>query len=453
MRYVIVTSRCPVSHDRSGGRETLRRNVGGVVTALHQAMKANGGVWICWGDGNADMNYPVEDYEGYTVARIFLNRNEKHGFYDEYSNGTLWPLFHYFRERVRYVEDSFETYSAVNRKFAEAVAKYMDNDSVIWVHDYQLSLVPEFVRKLGIGNFIIFTWHIPWVSSEFFNILPQAKEIVDSITQADMITFHTELYRKNFRESCERLSQPDFNVDDRTSAYSLGIDSDYYSRVDEPVNPLENLQKNGKVIFSIDRLDYTKGLINRVLSVERVLKKYPDTRGRFHYVMMVTPSRTSVSEYIKMKRDLETEIGRINGSHGDIKWQPIIYMYSKISDRVLLSYYRYADIALITPVMDGLNLVSKEFVAASRQGILILSEFAGAAFNLPQALIVNPNDISAMADTIYTAMNMDKGEIARRLEAMKTSVTRRNLKWWIDAIEKRAKTLMANRKVFNAPGQ
>ncbi|MEM0157262.1 MAG: trehalose-6-phosphate synthase [Thermoplasmataceae archaeon] len=452
MKYVVVTSRCPVSHDRTGGRETLRRNVGGVVTALHQAMKANGGVWICWGDGNADMNYPVEEYDGYTVARVFLNRYEKHGFYDEYSNGTLWPLFHYFRERVRYRDESFETYRAVNGKFAEVVGKYADPESVIWIHDYQLSLVPDLVRKLGIGNFMIFTWHIPWVSSEFFNILPQAKELVDSITQADMITFHTELYRKNFRESCERISQPEFNVDDRTSAYSLGIDSDYYSKADETANPLENLQRNGKVIFSIDRLDYTKGLINRVLSVERVLRKYPEARNRLHYVMMVTPSRTSVSEYVRMKRDLETEIGRINGSQGDIKWQPIIYMYGKVSDRVLLSYYRFADIALITPVMDGLNLVSKEFVAASRHGILILSEFAGAAFNLPQALIVNPNDINAMADTIYSAMSMESGEIERRLEAMKISVTRRNLKWWIEAIEKRARSLMANRDVINATG-
>lgn len=453
MNLVVVTSRCPISHDRSSGKDVVRKNIGGVATALHQAMRSNGGVWICWGDGNADQDFPVEDYEGYRIIRIFLNKSEKHGFYDEYSNGTLWPLFHYFRERIKFTEGAYKQYEAVNRKFADAVSRHSGEESIIWIHDYQLSLVPSFLRQKRASNFIIFTWHIPWVSSEFFNILPESSEIARSLLHCDMITFHTELYRKNFRESCERVANPEISIDDITFAYSLGIDYDYFSKAESAPNILSGITENRKVIFSIDRLDYTKGLINRVLAVERLLKNYPEYRGKFSYVMAVTPSRTTVSEYIRMKRDLETEIGRVNGQYGDIRWQPIIYMYRKVPDRILLSYYRHSHIALITPVMDGLNLVSKEFVAASERGVLILSEFAGAAFNLPQALLVNPNDLNSMAETIKKAMNMPDHEILGRLNAMKASVRRRNNEWWIRTITKRAEDLLNRRNEKSAPEQ
>lgn len=441
MKLVVVTSRCPISHERTAGRESVRKNIGGVATALHQALKHQGGSWICWGDGNADRDYPVEDYEGYRIVRVFLDRTEKRGFYDEYSNGTLWPLFHYFRERIRYTEGSFEQYAEVNQKFAHAILQYSGGESVVWIHDYQLTLVPGMLRRDRFTGFIIFTWHIPWVSAEFFNILPEAKDIASSLLQSNMITFHTELYRKNFRESCERVASPEISVDDMTFAFSLGIDYNYYSESASIQQPWPTAPGR-KIIFSIDRLDYTKGLINRLLAVERYLKLAPQSRGKFHYIMIVTPSRSSVFEYQKMRRDIEMEVGRINGLLGDVNWQPVIYMYRKIPDRVLISYYRNADVALITPVMDGLNLVSKEFVAASRNGVLILSEFAGSAFNLPQAILVNPNDINAMAHALDRALSMDPVEAARRLKAMKASVKRRDITWWIGAIQKKAEYLM-----------
>ncbi len=441
MKLVVVTSRCPISHEKVAGRETVRVNVGGVATALHQALKNHGGSWICWGDGNSDRDHEEEEYEGYRIVRVFLDRAEKHGFYDEYSNGTLWPLFHYFRERIRYAEGSFQQYSRVNQKFAETIIRKSDPESLVWVHDYQLTLVPGMLRKSGFSNFIIFTWHIPWVSSEFFNILPQAREIAGSLLQSNMITFHTELYRKNFRESCERVADPEMSVDDMTFAYSLGIDYKHYSD-DTQIKQARFAPAERKIIFSIDRLDYTKGLINRLLAVERYTKLYPQSRGKFLYIMIVTPSRTAVFEYQKMRRDIEMEVGRINGILGDINWQPVIYMYRKVAERALLSYYRNADVALITPVMDGLNLVSKEFVAATQKGVLILSEFAGSAFNLPQAILVNPNDIDAMAHALARALSMGPEEALQRLKAMKTSIRRRDINWWINAIEKKADELM-----------
>ncbi len=443
MKLVVVTSRCPISHEKVAGRETVRMNVGGVATALHQALKHHGGSWICWGDGNSDSEYEEEDYEGYRIVRVFLDRAEKHGFYDEYSNGTLWPLFHYFRERIRNTEGSFQQYSRVNQKFAQKILEKSDPDSLIWIHDYQLTLVPGMLRENGVRNFIIFTWHIPWVSSEFYNILPEAREIALSLLQSNMITFHTELYRKNFRESCERVANPEISIDDMTFSYSLGIDYRHYSD-DAQIKMPGPVPANRKMIFSIDRLDYTKGLINRLLAVERFVRLYPQWRGKFLYIMIVTPSRTTVLEYQKMRREIEMEVGRINGLLGDISWQPVIYMYRKIPEKALLAYYRNADVALITPVMDGLNLVSKEFVAATQKGVLILSEFAGSAFNLPQAILVNPNDINAVAHAVERALSMDPAEAAQRLKAMKTSVRRRDINWWINAIEKKAQELMQN---------
>ena len=449
MTYVVATSRCPISHDHTGGRETIRKNVGGVATALHLTMKKNGGVWICWGDGNADSEYPEEEYEGYKIIRITLDKSEKRGFYDEYSNGTLWPLFHYFRERISVHDGAYRHYASVNMKFAHMISKYADSESIVWVHDYQLALVPGMLRKLNLGNFTIFTWHIPWVSSEFYNILPQARELVASITESDMITFHTELYRKNFRESCESLLEPDRSIDDYSFAFSLGVDAQYYGSYPATTDPTEKIPSGRSIIFSLDRLDYTKGLVNRVLTIERLLKNHPDVKREFVYVMVVTPSRTSVSEYVKMKQDLETQIARVNGTFGDLYRQPIINHYRRISDRALKSFYRAAHIALITPLVDGLNLVCKEFVAATKKGVLILSKFAGSAHNLPQALLVNPNDIEEVAENIYMAMNMRDREIMGRLGGMKNSVYRRDLVWWISKITGTAEKLQRQRQVQN----
>ncbi|MCL4336596.1 MAG: trehalose-6-phosphate synthase [Candidatus Thermoplasmatota archaeon] len=433
MTYLVVTSRCPVTHENTGGRDIVKNNVGGVATALRQVMKQEGGIWVCWGDGNLDHEYLKEDFEGYKIVRIPLTQKERRGFYEDYSNGTLWPLFHYFRERIKQTPNGFGVYQEVNRKFAEKIRECIEPGTIIWIHDYQLALVPKLLKDSGIRNLIIFTWHIPWVAREFFSILPNAAEIADGIANADIITFHTELYKKNFRESCENLLGVERNLDDKLFSYSLGIDDEYFRKAH--AKPLGiDLRKEQKLIFSLDRLDYTKGLVNRALAIESLLKMFPDDIRKFVYVMIVTPSRTSVPEYADMKKQLEMTVGRINGAYSDLSWQPIIYLYRKISDSQLMSYYRTADIALITPLIDGLNLVSKEFVAASDHGILILSEFAGSIFNLPHALRANPNDVEGTASIIHKAMHMEKDEIMLRLGSMKNSVSRRNLKWWLSKI-------------------
>ena len=434
MSYLLVTSRCPITHENVRGKHVVKDNVGGVATGLRAMMKKEGGVWVCWGDGNLDHEYQEEDYEGYKIVRILINQKEKNGFYDEFSNGTLWPLFHYFRDRIRINNIGYKYYRAVNEKFADRIMKYVTKDMKIWIHDYQLTLVPGILRSRGVKNFTIFSWHIPWVASEFYAILPRARDILESMVQSNMITFHNDQYSRNFRNSCEKLLYGEYNLENKLFAYSLGIDYEYFSSA-ETNQKLKDSFEGKKVIFSIDRLDYTKGLTNRVLAIENLMRRYPQYHGKFVYVMVVTPSRTSVAEYMSMKRDLEMTIGRVNGQYGDLDWTPIVYMYRKISGPTLLSYYRIADIALITPLIDGLNLVSKEFVAATDHGMLILSLFAGAIYNLPQAIIVNPNDLDAMADAIDRCIKMPAEEIRQRLTAMKNSVHVRDIRWWIYKID------------------
>ncbi|MDS0256735.1 trehalose-6-phosphate synthase [Thermoplasmatales archaeon AK] len=433
MAYVVATSRSPLSHDLLGGSEKVRKNVGGVAVALEKAMRSFGGIWVCWGDGSMDYKYPEENLNGYALVRIFLTQKERHGFYDDYSNGTLWPLFHYFRDRIRHTRSGFRYYYEVNRKFAEKIAEVSGRDSRIWVHDYQLSMVPKLLREEGYRGKIVFTWHIPWVAREFFSILPESGHLLESLNSCDLITFHTEDYVRNFRESVTGILRE--KVIPRTKSIPLGIDVNYYSRKshDEMV---ERPFENQKMIFSVDRLDYTKGLINRVYAVEELLRKHPDLRRRFVYVMVVNPSRTTVAEYAEMKRELEMVIGRVNGQHSDLRWRPIIYIYRKISDASLMRYYRQADVALITPLIDGLNLVAKEFVAASDHGVLVLSSFAGAARELGGALTVNPNDIEDVAEALFQAIQMPEEEIRSRLQQLKMTVKKHNLAWWIRAVDR-----------------
>ena len=439
MKYIIATSRGPISHDRIGEKSIVRSNVGGVARALSSVMTEKGGTWICWGDGHLDEKYPEENYSGYKISRIFLNKNEKLGFYDNYSNSVLWPLFHYFRDKIYFAQHSYDLYKEVNRKFASAIAKETQPGDRIWIHDYQLALVPKMIKDLGLKNFVIFSWHIPWVASEFFSILPESTYFLESVNSADLITFHTSGYAQNYETACENILNVNPSNKKKVMAVPLGVDFKYYSH--EPVKRNVWQDKKTKLIFSIDRLDYTKGLSNKVRAIEALLRKHPDTRKQFTYVMIVTPSRYSVSEYQDMRREIEMLVGRINGLYSDLYWYPIIYMYRRIPQELLLQYYRSADITLITPLIDGLNLVCKEFASATKKGMVILSEFAGAAIDLHGSLIVNPYDIDSTADAIYKALTMSEEEKSNHLREMKKNVRTKDIHWWLSKILSRSDRL------------
>lgn len=433
MKFIIVTARGPFSHDKMEGKDVIRYNVGGVATALRRLMKDSGGTWICWGDGSLDREHKIEEADGYNINRVIIDKREKHGFYEEYSNGTLWPLFHYFRDRVKFRSKSYEYYLGVNQKFADKVREIYTEGTVIWVHDYQLALLPGLIKDVIPDAFVVTTWHIPWVAGEFFSILPESREIYTSLTRSNLITFHTEGYTHNFINTQTEIPVDIPNIKRRVASIPLGIDEKYYSTIETRSHKKKD---ECKTLFSIDRLDYTKGLTNKVFAIEELLRKHPELTEKFSYVMFVTPSRASVKEYRDMKSELEMQIGRVNGKFGTVDWMPITYIHRRMTDDNLKHHYHNADIVLITPLMDGLNLVSKEFVAASENGILIISRFAGASHELKKALIVNPYSKKEIANSIYQALNMKPEEIKSRLTSLKRVVKKKDLNWWLERIQK-----------------
>lgn len=450
MKHLIITSRCPISHERVDGKDVVKTNVGGVATALRRVLKTEGGIWVCWGDGKLDSEHEVEDFEGYKIVRVLLNPKEKKGFYDQYANGTLWPLFHYFRTRIKFTPDSYAFYKSANKKFRDQTLRFIEKDMDVWIHDYQLTLLPGMLKDSGINNHITFTWHIPWVSQEFFSILPESREIMRSMCKSDLVTFHTKLHRSNFLESANRLLGHEYKKRIRAVAIPLGIDPDYYHPNEARPLRIPNIGDR-KIIFSIDRLDYTKGLTNRVMAIDTLMRKHRELRNKFVYIMIVTPSRTSLEEYKTMKRDLEMNVGRVDGKHGDLEWRPILYLYRKITDNLLRSLYSKADIAFITPLIDGLNLVSKEFVSANEKGILIISKFAGASIKLSGSLRVNPYDIQEMADALYEALNMRDDEIKERLNTMKHEVITHDIDWWVRSVMRAGE--ITDRKAYDELSQ
>lgn len=426
-KLLVVTSRAPFSYRYTPNGEVIAGNVGGVATTLDAVLKRYGGIWVCWGDSKNDMLHQDENISGYNIVRIYLNKTESTGFYSDYSNTVLWPLFHYFRDKIKISAEGFKYYYIANEKFANTIEKKIDDDTIIWIHDYQLMMVPSILRNSGINNYIIFSWHIPWVSPEFYSIVPEAKFLTQSITKSNLITFHTKLYKRNFLSTMD-YEQINFAQNLKIVAIPLGIDTQKFS-------PGINKKKNKiTVIFSIDRLDYTKGLIQRAKAIEKILSFRKDLIGKFVYIMSVTPSRSGIREYEDIKEQLEMEVGRINGLYSTTSWIPIIYMYRKISDKALISMYRKSDIALITPLIDGLNLVCKEYVSATDNGILILSKFAGAAERMDGALKVNPYNINELASSIIRAMEMDGKERIERLNKMKKCVNTKDSNWWYKRI-------------------
>ncbi len=426
-KLLVVTSRAPFSYRSTPGGEVIVYNVGGVATTLGSVLKKSGGTWVCWGDSKGDITHSEENIGGYRIARVYLSKTEKFGFYNSYSNRVLWPLFHYFRNNIHFDSTGFKYYYIANEKFAKTIRNNITPDTTIWIHDYQLMGLPSILRTMGIANYIIFSWHIPWISPEFFSILPESKFLLQSISKSNLITFHTRLYERNFFNT---LQYQGINVKNslKSLAIPLGIDTNFfYPPKTKTIRPKK---ASVPIIFSIDRLDYTKGLIQRVKAIEKILSYRKDLIGKFTYIMNVTPSRMGIPEYDEIKNQLEMDIGRVNGLYSTTSWIPIVYIYRKISQKSLISLYAGSDIALITPLIDGLNLVCKEFVATTDKGVLILSKFAGASESMEGALIVNPNNINELASSIVRAMEMDVDEKMARLEKLKNSVKSKNSNWW-----------------------
>jgi trehalose 6-phosphate synthase/phosphatase len=410
-------------------------------------------LWLGW----PGTEIPVEQREAVTrhgeslnIAPVFLQNESMDRFYHGFCNKTIWPLFHYFPTIVRYEEDYWQEYQRVNQLYADELLKVLRPDDVVWIHDYQLMLVPRMIRKhypeMPIGFFL----HIPFPSYEVFRLLPRAwrTELIEGVLGASLVGFHTHDYTRDFLTSVLRtvgyehqlgsLSLGDRVV--KVDTFPMGIDFEHFSHAavtpetEQRVTELRSNCKELKVIFSVDRLDYTKGLINRLRGYDLFLKRNPQWHGKVVFVVSVAPSRIAVESYKAMKQELEQTVGRIVGAYGNVQWTPLIYQYRDLSFDEIVAMYRFCDVAMITPLRDGMNLVAKEFVASrpDQTGVLILSEMAGAAKEMGEALIVNPFHADDFARAIEQSLTMPVPEQVKRNQALQDRLRRYDVSRWAE---------------------
>lgn len=453
-RIIIVSNRLPVTIDRSAGQLIYHPSAGGLATGLNSLDQSIEKLWIGW------PGKPVEDgYEKDTISLqfqqddmfpVFLSQEDVEMFYEGFSNKTIWPHFHYFTQFTSYEESYWESYVDVNKRFAKAIELNLQEGDMVWVHDYQLMLVPGMLRKKYPGLSIGFFLHIPFPSYEIFRTLPWRNEILEGILGADQVGFHTFGYMRHFLSAVYRILGHEHNfgkvaLADRSvniDTFPMGIDYMKYAKpkveteISEEVKFIQEYGKRRTLILSIDRLDYSKGIPERIYSYGRFLKNNPKYQGSVTLILVVVPSRSNVEEYKDLKVEVDKRVGHVNGELGTFNWIPIRYYYRSFPFDSLSAMYKASHIALITPLRDGMNLVAKEFIASkedSKRGVLILSEMAGASEELQEAILVNPNDTKDVEKALVQAMEMPEQEQQNRLEEMQKKLKRYEVRHWANS--------------------
>ncbi|HSD56544.1 MAG TPA: bifunctional alpha,alpha-trehalose-phosphate synthase (UDP-forming)/trehalose-phosphatase [Methanotrichaceae archaeon] len=464
MRLLIVSNRLPVTVMREGDSLRFQESVGGLASGLRAYMdniKSSRSpesqydyAWVGWPGVTIDeslrdsLRYKLSsEFHAYPV---FLSEKSMDKFYHGFSNKTIWPLFHYFTSHVQYDEDFWDQYRQVNETFCDAVTQIAKPGDLIWIHDYHLMLLPKLIRERAPDVSLGFFLHIPFPSFEVFRLLPSKwrREILEGLLGADLIGFHTYDYTHYFLRCVQRILGFENNMgqiiaDDhivRADIFPMGIDFQKFK--DAAVSPKVEIEKEDlktlfagrKVIISIDRLDYTKGIINRLQGFELFLKKNPQWHGKVVLVLVVVPSRTKVEHYQQMKRQIDEIVGKINGRCGSMNWMPIRYHYKFLPFNLLVALYSVSDVALVTPLRDGMNLIAKEYIAtkADGKGVLILSEMAGASKEAGETIVINPNDIGEIADTLKAALEMPEEEQIRCNRAIQARLKRHDVTRWAD---------------------
>jgi alpha,alpha-trehalose-phosphate synthase [UDP-forming] len=447
-KLAVIANKMPVRPVKTGaGGWRLERGEGGLVAALNPVLLARGGSWF----GNDAT--PVEAWDavrakvGYEVHPVSVPREVQNGFYNGFCNAMLWPLFHDFLGRAEFNLKWWNAYYKANEIFAEAVAPRIGN-SDIWVHDYHFFLLPEFLRQRRVRKYIRFFLHIPFPAFEIFRHIPWRNELLSGLVAADEVGFHTALYRDNFLGSVARLWGSKYVQGDsirrpgggRCQARVLPISVDTAALAKAGEKPevqqrIGELRAGGRaLVLGVDRLDYTKGMPERMTAYEHFLERNPEQHGRVSLIQIAVPSRDEVTEYGRHKRYLEQLIGHINGRFGTADWTPVRYIHRHVNPNELTAMYKAADVALVTPLADGMNLVAKEYVAvkAGAPGVLILSEFAGAAAELtPHALLVNPHNTEGVAGAISKALAMPAGDRQSRMKAMYLHLKEHDIHAWV----------------------
>jgi len=455
MRVLIVANRLPVSVTIENRDYRLNASSGGLATSLRRVHERTNGLWIGWGGEPARLVAPVEaqltrELNEQRLVPVQLTQAELARYYDGFSNGVIWPLFHYLLDKGNFdAEADFRAYYQVNERFARTVAEHYRTGDAIWVHDYQLLLVPGMLRRLLPEAKIGFFLHIPFPASDVFRILPWRQQVIESLLGADLLGFHPATHRHNFQRAATQLVQVDFDVDrirvdDREvhlGVYPIGIEVEpFESAAGQPavLNEAKRIREahpDKRVVLGVDRLDYTKGIPRRLLTIERLLERRPTLRDKLLFIQVAVPSREKIAAYHDLRQSVNELAGRINSQYGSPIGSPIQLLYRSVPFSQLVALYRAADVMLVTPLRDGMNLVAKEYVASrvDEDGVLVLSEFAGASAELREALAVNPFDISGTAATLAAGLDMRPEEQRVRMRAMRTHVRSFDVHRWANA--------------------
>jgi trehalose 6-phosphate synthase/phosphatase len=463
-KTIIVSNRLPIEFKITPNNIEIKPSVGGLATGLNAIHSQGNSLWIGWSglteehlDGSRKERV-VKAAAALRCVTIPLSEKDINEFYFGFSNKSLWPLFHYFLEYTQYQPEQWEAYVKVNEKFADTVLEHAVEGDKVWIHDYQLLLLPKMLRdrkpSLSIGFFL----HIPFPAFDIFRTCPWREELLAGMLGADLIGFHTYDYVQHFLNSVRRISGLTVKFNEivsnnrtiKADSFPMGIDYDSFQNA-----ALEHLQRGNrekselmsrlddhmgnypesKLILSIDRMDYTKGIPNRIRAFEYFLEKYPQYLGKVRLVMLAVPSRSNVPQYRKLKKETDELVGRINGKFATIDWTPIWYFYRSMPFDDLIDLYAFSHVALITPLRDGMNLVAKEYIATrtNADGVLILSEMAGAASEMHEALIINPNNSDQFADALHQALEMSTKEQNARILALQKRLSRYTVdKWALD---------------------
>lgn len=461
MRILFVSNRLPIALDRTDGGWVPRAASGGLVTALVPLLKKWGGMWIGWpgvaGPEASGLEQVFEDFgkaQGYDITPVPLSTQEYERFYQGFCNEIVWPLFHDLQSRCNFDPSYWQSYQDVKLRFADVIQQHARLDDLIWIQDYHLMGVGKVLRDRAIHNKLAFFLHIPFPPPDIFCKLPWRLNVLNSLLRYDTIGFQTPRDLENFsdcvrkllpsvvrRHSARRLELKFKGGSCLAGVFPIGIDFDEFAdgaaapSVAQRVAELRKTFSGQQIVLGLDRLDYTKGIPYRLRAFELALQKYPELHTKINFLQVVVPSRESVPEYQQLKAEIERLVAQINGRFTQPGWVPVHHVFRNVDRQEMLAYYQLADVALVTPLKDGMNLVSKEYVAcqADGDGVLILSEFAGAAEQLGQgAVLVNPYDLDLVADAIRKAVTMTTAERQPNMHRMREILRRQDIHWWLD---------------------